>query len=191
MEADDAAVFFGRDAQIVLGLDALRGMRESGVERLFMILGASGSGKSSFMRAGLLPRLERDDRNFFPLPVIRPEDAVINGGHGLIKAIQDAFKSLNHGINLAEIESRLANGSEGLSQLLTDIQHHAHQRVDVADQDLRPPTLIIAVDQTEELFNPGGSREANHFLGLLGQCLGRCKANRKTNPQPVPGYALS
>jgi hypothetical protein len=56
--------------------------------------------------------------------------------------------------------------------LLTDIQHHAHQRVDIADQDSPPPTLIIAVDQTEELFNPGGSREANHFLDLLGQYLG-------------------
>ena len=33
----DAAVFFGRDAQILRGLDVLHGMRTSGVESLFVI----------------------------------------------------------------------------------------------------------------------------------------------------------
>jgi ABC-type lipoprotein export system ATPase subunit len=37
------------------------------------ILGASGSGKSSLLRAGALPRLARDDRQFLALPIIRPE----------------------------------------------------------------------------------------------------------------------
>ena len=61
----DAAVFFGRDAQITRSLDALRGMRKSGEQTLFVVLEASGTGKSSFLRAGLLPRLRREDRNFF------------------------------------------------------------------------------------------------------------------------------
>jgi hypothetical protein len=56
LEEEDAAIFFGRDAQIVRGLDKLRGLVRGGVERIVFILGASGSGKSSFMRAGLLPR---------------------------------------------------------------------------------------------------------------------------------------
>ena len=79
----DAAVFFGRDAQLVRGLDQLRGMRQSGVETLFVILGPSGSGKSSFLRAGLLPRLRRDDRNFVVLDIVRPEGSVLTGVHGL------------------------------------------------------------------------------------------------------------
>ena len=62
LEEADAAVFFGRDAQILRGLDVLRGMRSTGVKCLFVILGPSGAGKSSFLRAGLLPRLRRDDR---------------------------------------------------------------------------------------------------------------------------------
>jgi hypothetical protein len=53
----DVAVFFGRDAQIIRSLDALRGMRESGEQTLFVVLEASGTGKSSFLRAGLLPWL--------------------------------------------------------------------------------------------------------------------------------------
>jgi ABC-type multidrug transport system ATPase subunit len=45
----DAAVFFGRDTQILRGLDMLYGMRTNGVESLFVILGPSGAGKSSFL----------------------------------------------------------------------------------------------------------------------------------------------
>jgi WD40 repeat protein len=48
----DAGVFFGRDAAILRAMDALRGMRDAGVKSLFVILGPSGSGKSSFLRAG-------------------------------------------------------------------------------------------------------------------------------------------
>jgi hypothetical protein len=58
----DAGVFFGRDEAIVQGLDELREMRFdllarlSGQKSLFVVLGPSGSGKSSFLRAGLIPR---------------------------------------------------------------------------------------------------------------------------------------
>ena len=52
-------MFFGRDAQIVRGLEVLRGMRTSGVKSLFVILGPSGAGKSSFLRAGLRDRPHR------------------------------------------------------------------------------------------------------------------------------------
>jgi hypothetical protein len=75
LETEDAGIFFGRDGPIAGALDALRGLRESTPPRHVVILGASGAGKSSFLRAGLFPRLKRDDRNFLALPVIRPERA--------------------------------------------------------------------------------------------------------------------
>jgi hypothetical protein len=56
----DAGIFFGREGPTVVGLDLLRGLRELPPPRLLVILGASGAGKSSFMRAGLLPRIARD-----------------------------------------------------------------------------------------------------------------------------------
>ena len=76
-EEQDAAIFFGRDAQIVRGLDELRRLVRTGVSRMLVILGALGSGKSSFLRAGLWPRLKRNVRAWLPLPIIRPERAVI------------------------------------------------------------------------------------------------------------------
>ena len=57
LEAEDAGIFFGRDGPTVVGLDLLRGLRDAAPPRLLVILGASGAGKSSFLRAGLLPRL--------------------------------------------------------------------------------------------------------------------------------------
>ena len=75
----DAGVFFGRDVAIVRGLDELRAMRLSGTESLFVVLGPSGSGKSSFLRAGLIPRLQRDDRHFLVLGIMRPERNALSG----------------------------------------------------------------------------------------------------------------
>ena len=65
LEAEDAGIFFGRDGPIVTGLDQLRGLRDAAPPRLLVILGASGAGKSSFLRAGLLPRMDRLTRRFF------------------------------------------------------------------------------------------------------------------------------
>jgi hypothetical protein len=75
----DAGVFFGRDVAIVRGMDALRAMRLSGTESLFVVLGPSGSGKSSLVRAGLIPRLQRDDREFLTLGIMRPERSALTG----------------------------------------------------------------------------------------------------------------
>ena len=58
LEAEDAGIFFGREGPTVVGLDLLRGLREAAPPRLLVILGASGAGKSSFLRAELL----RDSR---------------------------------------------------------------------------------------------------------------------------------
>ena len=82
LESVDAAVYFGRDAQIVRALDELREMRVAGRERMFVILGPSGVGKSSFLRAGLLPRLSRDDRQFLPMTVVRPQRRTLTGESG-------------------------------------------------------------------------------------------------------------
>ena len=52
----DAPVFFGRETETRSGLELVN----RGAPNLMMVLGASGSGKSSLVRAGMLPRLRRD-----------------------------------------------------------------------------------------------------------------------------------
>jgi hypothetical protein len=68
---EDASVFFGREADIGDAVAALMRLHRFGGARLLVLLGASGSGKSSLMRAGMVPRLRRDSRSWLVLPTLR------------------------------------------------------------------------------------------------------------------------
>jgi hypothetical protein len=64
-EEADAAVFLGRSAEIFSARET-EGLRRHSrdVPRLVLVLGSSGSGKSSLVRAGLIPRLKKDEKNW-------------------------------------------------------------------------------------------------------------------------------
>ena len=169
LEEVDAAVFFGRDAQILRGLDVLRGMRTSGVESLLVILGPSGAGKSSFLRAGLLPRLRRDDQTFLPLPIVRPERAVLTGELGLAHAVHQLRAGLGLRKPMLGVikNACLASDVERLRGWLEEARQVARTRLlDVAAEQ-PAPTLVLPVDQAEELFNADAGPEAPCFLELL------------------------
>jgi hypothetical protein len=46
------------------------------------------------VHAGLLPRLEREDRNFSTPPLVRPGMAALSGRTGLAAALERAFEKL-------------------------------------------------------------------------------------------------
>ncbi len=167
LEAEDAAIFFGRDAAIVRGLDSIRGMLDKGVERTLVILGASGSGKSSFLRAGLWPRLARADTSFLPLPVIRPELAAITGNSGLAASLATAFAGVGGSRTPGEIKANLAQGNDPLGTLLDELLDLAKRRLVGVDQAAAGPAIVISIDQAEELFNADGAAEAATFFDLL------------------------
>ena len=172
LEAEDAAVFFGRDAAIVRGLDCIRGLVESGVERVLVILGASGSGKSSFLRAGLWPRLARADTAFLPLPVIRSELAAVSGNAGLVTALVSAFDSLRAPRTRGQIKSLLTAGADPLGTLLDELVALAKHRLVGVAASAANPAIVISIDQAEELFNADGADEAAVFFKLLEAALG-------------------
>lgn len=172
LEECDAAVFFGRDGQIVRGLDELRGMRGSGIESLFMILGPSGAGKSSFLRAGLVPRLRRDDRHFALLEIMRPERNALTGERGFAHSLHALRGRL--GLDrpvLAKIKDAcVAADAKALLQWLVEAREAAASRL--PDNTTTPnPTLILPLDQAEELFSVDGGPEASQFLRLLSRLL--------------------
>jgi formylglycine-generating enzyme required for sulfatase activity len=171
LEADDAGIFFGRDAPVIEALDRLRGLREAAAPRLLVILGASGSGKSSFLRAGLLPRLKRDDRHFLPLPIIRPERAAIRGETGLLAALEDAFKSVGFAMTRAKLRDAIEGGVSTIRPLLQSLADKATPSALDADAKPTTATLILSVDQGEELFLAEGQDEARAFLFLLHDLL--------------------
>ena len=73
-DEEHAAVFFGREAEIGKGMDPLKRLRRLGTTGLMMIIGPSGTGKSSLVRAGLIPRLRRDPDSWIVIDPVRPLD---------------------------------------------------------------------------------------------------------------------
>ena len=176
LDRHDAAVFFGRDAQIARGLDELRAMRApDAAESLMVILAPSGAGKSAFLRAGLLPRLLRDDRAYLPMDVVRPERAVLTGDRGLAVAIDNLRKSLRlEGPELGVIVEACRSGDfEQLRMWLEEARQTARSAFLDPDPNLPPPTLILPLDQAEELFTTTSRKEATSFLTVLAKLLER------------------
>jgi formylglycine-generating enzyme required for sulfatase activity len=171
LEAEDAGIFFGRDGPVVEALDRLRGLRESTPPRLLVILGASGAGKSSFLRAGLFPRLKRDDRNFLPLPITRPERAPISGETGLLAALERAFAAAQIEISRADLRVVIDAGVVKLKPLLQALADKATPLASDVGGKTKPPTLILSIDQGEELFLAEAQDEARPFLALLRDLL--------------------
>ncbi len=172
LEAEDAGIFFGRAGPIVEALDRLRGLREATPPRLLVILGASGAGKSSFLRAGLLPRLTRDDRNFLPLPIIRPERAAISGEAGFLAALEGAVAAAKIKVSRADLRTALDGGAAKLRPLLQALADKATPIAADGETRPKPPTLIVSIDQGEELFLAEAQDEAQRFLALLHDLLG-------------------
>ena len=170
LDSQDAAVFFGRDAAIVRGFDRIRGLTESGLERLLVILGASGSGKSSFLRAGLWPRLARDDLSFLTLPIIRPQSAVITGDSGLVASLSLAFDRFGETRSPGRIKQVLNEDPVGFETLLDELSALADRRL-VGTGAENHPVIVLAIDQAEELFGTEGLAEAATFLHMLGRTL--------------------
>jgi WD40 repeat protein/class 3 adenylate cyclase len=133
-EADDAEYFFGRE-ELVAELTA----RLAGT-RFLAVVGPSGSGKSSVVRAGLLPAIWQDT-----LPNSKDwQTVVLTPGH--------------HPLNELAVRISLLSGLSGLTPgaLLRDLEadhrglHLAVRRV-LADQP-EQVQLLLVVDQFEEVF---------------------------------------
>ena len=129
----DAKLFYGRTALTDELLEKVR----SG--NFLAVLGASGSGKSSVVRAGLLYQLKLGRRlsgsDTWQLKIFRPG---INPLQNLALAfLESELSDIERASQLAKAEELIAKGAVGLGQLITAAQT---QRV------------VLVVDQFEEAF---------------------------------------
>src|SRR3954453_15235559 len=69
---EDAAVFFGRQPETHRLVELLTPTLQRGPGRFVAVVGPSGSGKSSLLHAGLLPRLARMPERWVVVPPLRP-----------------------------------------------------------------------------------------------------------------------
>ncbi len=141
-DREDAKYFYGRDN---LTDELLEKVREN---NFLAIMGASGSGKSSLIRAGLIYQLEQGEQisgsDKWKIYIFQP------GKYPL----QSLAETLN--IKVAELRS---DGSEKLGNFINDID---------------ASRVVLVVDQFEEVFSLSKENEENHqervqfFECLLG-----------------------
>ncbi len=156
-EEADAAVFFGRENEIRDALDALGRQRRFGGARFMLLLGASGSGKSSLLRAGILPRLRRNRSQWIIVPPFR---ALGRPFESLAYALAASFEEAGEQREWRELHSLMAAApsSDALARFGRELSFSMHQP---------EATVLISVDQLEELFTLSGSDEADRFLAML------------------------
>ncbi len=184
---EDAGIFFGREADIMSGLTKLRLVRRRGAPRLFVIQAASGAGKSSFLRAGLWPRLQRD-RDFAPLAILRPAQGILTGPDGLGFQLAPWFARFGKTKTAGSINTAVGAATEAASAMAFGALLAEAAAVCTATQratspDARPPAPLIAIDQGEELFAAEDAQESDRFLNVLAALL-------KAPPEGVDPYVL-
>lgn len=138
-QEEDAAIFFGRGDEISQGLELLNRLHHLGDPRLIMVLGASGTGKSSLVRAGLMPRLRRDSDRWIVLDLFRPR---ADPTGELVSIL-----SRSGSADLAE-RLRVADDPDALAEILLEIRRRSG----------RPAAkVLLIVDQFEELLGRDSS----------------------------------
>jgi WD40 repeat protein len=158
-QRDDAGDFFGRDRAISELVEHVRQqltatMSDENEAHLLTVLGASGSGKSSLVMAGLVPQLRRGVLPGSQYWVYL--DVIVPGTHpleALVLALTPLFPQLSPGSILNDLQD---DAARGLHLLLASYVKESDQRV------------LLVIDQFEELFTQTASEEERQrFLDLL------------------------
>ena len=139
-EVADADRYFGRE-QVVAEL-----VRRVETQALVLVVGGSGSGKSSIVRAGLVPQLRRREPSW--------TTTTMSPGTHPMQHLRQALKRIRtaRGFDLEDERG----DSVGLG--LAEAARCASGR------------LVIVVDQFEELFTISAPAERERFLAVLAQC---------------------
>ncbi|MEM9759587.1 MAG: toll/interleukin-1 receptor domain-containing protein [Pseudomonadota bacterium] len=159
-QLEDAGVFVGRDPEIREARDWLNSLRRTGTPRWAFIQGASGSGKSSLLQAGILPRLARSgagEKDWLVLNPFRPGSNPVRSFVGTL-----ATHPPGNELPIANLRNLIAHPDtdqaiQGLSDLFDEMRRAAGRK---------DATVLISIDQFEELLGEGVANAAL-FLSRL------------------------
>ena len=157
LDTDLQRVYFGRSREVANAATLLRSPGERVENAALMVVGPSGSGKSSFVRAGLLPSLAVEP-GWLTVPAIVPGTQPV-----AMLARELAGVARDRGLHwsVGDVRSRL--DTEGLTALVDELL--------LAGPGARRTRLLLVVDQFEELLNHTAAAERACFAALLGAAL--------------------
>jgi hypothetical protein len=142
-EAEDQALFFGREAQVEAMLRCLED------DRFLAVVGSSGCGKSSLVRAGLLPAV----REGFLLGVTDWRIVVIKPGHQPYLRLAHELARLGNPAEDQPHQQTAEAGETTNADIFMTLRKTDHGLLDILDSlEIKKPTIIV-VDQFEELFS--------------------------------------
>lgn len=154
-DSGDAGAFFGREDEQAAVIEALERMRRRSEPRLAVILGASGSGKSSLIKAGVLPRLARD--RWLVVPPLRPGERPVLA---LARAFAAAFEETGASRGWRQVSNFLAAGATAghpWLALAEDLREAAGER---------RATVLLTIDQLEEALVPSRKDEGERHAAF-------------------------
>ena len=146
---NESTLFFGRDGQ---SDQLLKRLQDS---RFLALVGVSGSGKSSLIRAGLLPKLEgalmSAVQSDWRVAVFRPgNNPISNMARALVTDAKLGGDSGYEDIETAIAETTLRRGNLGLLELIKEAKRKVREN---GEPFLGPKeNVLIVVDQFEEIF---------------------------------------
>ncbi|MEV0220128.1 XRE family transcriptional regulator [Streptomyces sp. NPDC050704] len=155
-QASDTEWFFGRERLVDELVRRLRG------QRLLMVIGASGSGKSSLLRAGLVPRLPAGAAAVVFTPGARPmEECAVRLGAAADLTPGRLYQELmDDPANLGRVVRQIGARSDAAAD--DGVDGDGAARADRADGE-----VVLVVDQFEELFTHCAAGERDHFINVL------------------------
>lgn len=155
-QEEDAAIYFGRDDDIRRLIERLNARRAQGGAKLVALLGASGSGKSSLLRAGVIPRLKRAGRTWIVVPPMRPQVRPLDEfARALAVACGTDWRKLQSDL----LGSDVARALDGIAGDL---------RVKAGASEAQ---ILIPIDQAEELFGAADPEQSARFLEILSRAM--------------------
>ena len=157
----DAAVFFGRSSEISRLLDLLQPTLDRAPGRWVSVVGPSGSGKSSLVHAGLLPRLARVADRWIVVPPLTPGTDPLRGLATVLSSALAARRREHPVDGLARCLADRAGATGALLRVLGALR----------DAGGGARNVLIVVDQAEELITRTGPDEQARFLHLLDDAL--------------------
>jgi WD40 repeat protein len=164
-DVDDAAIFFGRSEESWQAIETLRHMRlqAAGSPKLLLVTGASGSGKSSLMRAGVLARLRKESASWI---VARPFRCGSGAVNALAEALAWAFPSSQRPPSIEAVTARLQdrNGPVEMLSVARELRFSL---------DRPEATIVLALDQAEELFTSAHPDDTAQLIDLFRETLTR------------------
>ena len=188
-EAHHAGVYFGRDTEIGKLREELTKMANGTAPRFLYVVGASGSGKSSLVKAGLLPRLDQKEQSaWLVFPAIRWNLMRTQGrdwAEQLAHLLFEKWPDKPDRPRVTELRKRYLVQPLSAEQAKDPQLLEAHQRqlAQAADRFIddtkelrrqcgRPDALpLLVIDQFEELLSRSNDPSVQPFLQFLGQVM--------------------